>query len=175
MAPKSERIDEFLRLHSAGDRRLYGYILSLVPNFHDADDIAQECRTRLWQQFDSYESGTDFDAWARAIAYYLVLAHREKSSRNRMQFQTEVVEKISHEFAAAAGELDLRHDALLDCLERVTGNVRQLLQLVFAQGYSIKVAAQQLGQPIDGTYKALWRARRALQECIERKLAESRS
>ena len=173
--PKNDRVDEFLTLLAGCDRRLYAYILSLVPNFHDADDIAQECRSLLWQQFETYQSGTNFEGWARTIAHFLVLKHREKSGRCRLRFNVELLDTLSQEFASAAEVFESRQSVLLECLATVSDNTRQLLQLVFAQGLSVKVAAQRLQKPIEGTYKALSRARRSLHDCVERKLAGRQS
>ena len=77
----NERTREYLRLLGQHERRLRGFILSLVPNRADADDIAQEVKIRLWEQFDSYDPTKDFGVWARTIAHYQVLTYREKQSR----------------------------------------------------------------------------------------------
>ena len=168
--PASDRVNEFLTLLSGCERRVYGYILALVQHFHDADDIAQETRTRLWQQFETYEPGTSFEAWARTIAYYQVLTYREKESRQRLRFGSELLDQISEEYDAGVEYFERRQAALLACLEAVSQGVRRLLQLVYAQGLSVKQAAQQLNRSIEGTYKALSRARQGLHDCIERKL-----
>ena len=55
-----ERTREYLRLLGQHERRLLGFILSLVPNWADADDIAQEVKIRLWEQFDKYDPAKDF-------------------------------------------------------------------------------------------------------------------
>ena len=107
-AHRDDRTEEFLHLLSQHDRVLYGYILALVPRWADADDLAQEMRIRLWQQFDKYRPGTDFGARARSIAYYLVLAHREKTARDRLHFGLPFVESVTAEFTAHPGLLVLR-------------------------------------------------------------------
>lgn len=57
-----DRTREFLRLLGQHERRLRGFILSLVPHWADAEDIAQEVRIRLWEQFDNYDPAKDFGA-----------------------------------------------------------------------------------------------------------------
>jgi RNA polymerase sigma-70 factor (ECF subfamily) len=54
---------EFIRLLTANQSRIYAYIVSLVPNFNDADDIMQETTTMMWERKEDFESGTDFVAW----------------------------------------------------------------------------------------------------------------
>ena len=55
-----ERTQQYLTLLGQHEGRLLGFILSLVPNWADADDIAQEVRIRLWKQFDGYDPAKDF-------------------------------------------------------------------------------------------------------------------
>jgi len=174
-APHSERVDEFLQLLSNCERRLYGYILAQVQSFHDADDIAQETRTRLWQQFEHFKPGTDFEAWARTIAYYQVLTFREKAGRQRLQFKQSLVDQLAGEFAERSDHYSDRQRALLWCMESVDDAARDLLRLVYAEGLKIKGAAAKLDRSPAGTYKALERLRQRLQTCIEEKLARDAS
>jgi DNA-directed RNA polymerase specialized sigma24 family protein len=41
---------QFIRLMTKHERLVYGYILSLVPNWADADEILQETNIRLWEE-----------------------------------------------------------------------------------------------------------------------------
>ena len=75
------RTNEYLRLLGRYERELQIYVLALVPNWSDADDIVQEVRIKLWNEFDRYDANRDFGAWSRTIAYYEILAARKKSSR----------------------------------------------------------------------------------------------
>ena len=47
---------------------LKGFILSLQPDFTEADDILQEVFLVVTQKVDSFVVGTNFLAWARQIA-----------------------------------------------------------------------------------------------------------
>lgn len=62
---------EFLRLLSQHERRVKSFILALVPNWADADDLYQETTVRLWEQFADYDPDQEFGAWACTIAYYI--------------------------------------------------------------------------------------------------------
>src|SRR5580704_11881026 len=47
-------VQQFVRLLTGNERRLKSYILTLVPNLADAEQIAQDTSLRLWEQFDRY-------------------------------------------------------------------------------------------------------------------------
>ncbi len=68
--------------------------------------------------------------------------------------------------------LELRRAALRDCLEKLSNKDRQLVQHCYSDSRTtFKRAAAALEKPVNSVYKALNRIRKALYECIERKLA----
>ena len=48
--------------------RIYAYILMLVHNHNDAEDLLQETASILWEKFDEYIPEKSFAAWAVGIA-----------------------------------------------------------------------------------------------------------
>ena len=76
MSEKENNIDLFVRLLAKYQGQIYSYILSVIGNFNDSDDILQETSSKLWQMFDQYESGTDFLKWSLSVAYYRILEYR---------------------------------------------------------------------------------------------------
>lgn len=166
---------EFVRLLAQHERRLYGYVVSLVPNWHDADEIVQETKIRLWEQFAQYDRRRDFGAWACTIAYYLVLAHRKTVQRKQARFSQQFVDLMAAEATALADEVDDRHHALQQCLEILSTTNRQLIARCYQGNETIKEVAIQMGRPIAGTQKAVARIRHKLQACIESKLQQEGS
>src|SRR5262249_11570774 len=49
----------FLRLFLQNKRRLYAYVLTLLPNRADADDVLQEASLVLWDKFDEHNPPND--------------------------------------------------------------------------------------------------------------------
>jgi RNA polymerase sigma-70 factor (ECF subfamily) len=58
------REDEFLGLYAMHAPSLRGYLLCQVPRWIDAEEIFQRCAVLLWEKFDQFEPGTNFEAWA---------------------------------------------------------------------------------------------------------------
>jgi len=170
MADHDEQARRFITLLGAHDRRLFSYILALVPNYADAEEIAQQVRLRLWQQFDQYDPDKDFGAWARTIAYYLILADRKDTTRKRMQFSTETIEAIAERVGIASDQMDDRRWALQECLGRLSESKRQLLMLYYSSEDSLREIAEQLGRSFEAVRRSLLRTRIALADCITRAL-----
>ncbi|MCK4629078.1 MAG: hypothetical protein KAT56_08735, partial [Sedimentisphaerales bacterium] len=61
--PDISNTERFLKLLMANDKRIYAFILTLVPGRIDADDLMQETVTIMWRKFDDFEPGRDFVAW----------------------------------------------------------------------------------------------------------------
>ena len=78
---KSERMDEFVTLLGQNERRLFVYLKSRMPCNNDADDLLQETNLIPWREFDSFEFGTNFTAWAYRIAENQVRAARKRQQR----------------------------------------------------------------------------------------------
>ena len=72
------RGEEFMALYSGHQRRLYLYVMTLLPASVDAEDVLQETNLVLWRKFDQYLPGTNFFAWACQITRYEVLKYRER-------------------------------------------------------------------------------------------------
>jgi RNA polymerase sigma-70 factor (ECF subfamily) len=167
----SQRTAEFVRLLTQHEPRVYGYILSLVPNWADADEILQETNVRLWEQYGEFKPGADFGAWACTIAHFQILTFRKREQRRKRQFSPQFVDLVAQEFAAQSQVADERLQALEMCLQTLSPQQRQLLEGCYSGSVSIKKLAEQLGRSIPGTYKALARIRELVHECIQRRMS----
>jgi RNA polymerase sigma-70 factor (ECF subfamily) len=163
---------QFVRLMTRHERLVYGYILSLVPNWSDADEILQETNVRLWEEFDKFVPGTNFAAWATRVAHFQVLTWRKKASRSRLVFDQRVIEELAAEPIWTDESFAARQQALADCVSQLPDHNRQLLQHCYARGQKIKDVAHRLKRSRAAVYKALERIRITLHSCIERKLAQ---
>ena len=163
---------QFIRLMTKYERMVYGYILSLVPNWADADEILQETNIRLWEEFEKFQPGTNFAAWAIRVAHFQVLTWRKRVSRSRLVFDQRVIDALAAEPRWIDDEFEARQQALADCVSELPDHSRELLRHCYVNGSKAKdVAVQQKRTPA-AVYKALERIRVALHSCIERKLTQ---
>lgn len=167
----SAQTEQFVRLLTQHNRRLYGYILALLPHRSDADEVLQETSTFLWRNFSQFRPGTDFASWACRAAYFKVLEFRQRQRRDRLIFSDETVSLLADEAQALGDVLDLRQRALADCLERLGDRDRELVRLRYAPQATVASVAAEVRRSVDAVYKALNRIHGALLECIQRRLA----
>ncbi len=94
-----KREQDFIRLLTESERDLSMYLYRMVPFHSDAQDIMQNARLILWENFDRFEPGTNFGAWARKTIFHQVLAYRKKSKRSQW-LSAAALEKLSHDMDA---------------------------------------------------------------------------
>jgi RNA polymerase sigma-70 factor (ECF subfamily) len=171
-----ETVDAFVRLLGQNQRRIFLYVMSLVPDWNDAEEIIQETNLVLWREFARFQPGTNFAAWACKVALHQVLAWRKRVRRDRLEFSPAFLEAVADEASAAADVLEERSQSLARCIERLPSDHRNLLRLRYSDGLAIEAIARQLERTEDAVYRALSRIRRVLHECVSRaRLLEGRS
>jgi RNA polymerase sigma-70 factor (ECF subfamily) len=164
----------FLRLFLRNQRGLYAYVLTLLPNRADADDVLQETSLVMWDRFDADGPPTDFFAWGRRIAYHKVLDFYKKSARAQARLSRVFVERIAQSATAEAEALRLeeRRTALAACIDKLPPRDRDLLNRRFAEGATTTSTSEQLGRSVDAVYKALAKLRQSLFDCVQKSLAK---
>ena len=169
---EDEPTAEYLRLFSTHQRRLFAYILALVPNWHDAEEILQDTSVILWQSFHQFESGTNFWAWANRTAFHQVLSYRKRKKRLAVPFGDQFIEAVAAEYDSSADDLDEQLQTLAKCVEKLSSDERKLITACYQPGAVTKKVAAMLGRPAGTIYKSLTRIRRMLMDCIEQTRSE---
>src|SRR5205807_8687623 len=126
----------FLRLFLQNERRLYAYILTLLPHRADVDDVLQDASLVMWDKFDERQPPDDFAAWGCRIAYFKVLDFYKKSQRSRVRFSQPMLERLAETVVEQSSTLGLdeRREALTGCIEKLQPKDRDLLTRRFAPG-----------------------------------------
>ena len=149
--------------------RLFGFILSLVGNREQANDLLQQTNLILWEKLDDFEPGTNFMAWAFQIARYQVMALRQKQGRDRHVFDDEAVSLIATAFETQSERFDDRLTALTQCIQQLPDDGRNLIHRRYGDGWSVKNLANEIGQSANRLAVRLHRLRAMLMECIQSK------
>ncbi len=165
----------FMLLLTDCQKRLYGYVYAMLGDREQTRDVVQNISLVLWRRSNEYIPGTNFTAWAYSIAYYEVLAHRKKQSRDKLVFTDEFLLEL-HESLVREDEDDgLREKALVYCLEKLPARNREMLKRRYAEGHSQKAIAEQFQISVPALAMTLHRSRLALLKCIQRSLAQWRT
>ena len=168
--PASDRVEEFVQLLGLNQRRVFLYVLCLVPDWNDAEEVVQEANLVMWREFAQFQPGTNFAAWACRVAFHQVLAWRKKRQRDRLEFSDAFLEAVAQEAAANLDRLEERSQALSGCIEKLPADQRDLLQRRYSREETVERIAKQCGRTVEALYRALSRIRCRLHECVTRTL-----
>ncbi len=166
-----DRSTELVQLMMKNQRKIFAYVLTLVPTRADAEDILQEASLTICEKFSDFSPGTNFYSWACQIAYWKVRAARKKYATSKVLFNEEVMEVIANTRLEMEPELDHRHGALNACLQKLNERDRRMILTRYESGQNVKAAALACGRTIQGAYKALTRIRKTLFDCVSLELA----
>jgi RNA polymerase sigma-70 factor (ECF subfamily) len=167
----ADSYEEFLSVYARDRDRLFAYIYSLVPRRDDAEDIFQKCSLVLWRKFASFDRSRSFLAWACGVAAHEVRQHLRTMKSGRLCFNSELMSELAERRASHLEAEPLRAAALRQCLQRMTSRDRDLLQMAYSAGSTLKQFAEASGQALQTVYNRLARLRKALAECVERRIS----
>ena len=152
---------------------LLAYVLCLAPADRDAEDIVQRCNVVLWRKRDQFEPGTNFKAWAFAVARWEVLAvMKERRSDAWLVFEDEVAELMADQFAGLPDDWCTsfgRSEALKQCLDTLSPEHRRLVIERYGEGYSVEECAERNRRSPGGLRVTLHRLRQSLRRCLKEK------
>lgn len=157
----------FVKRLVEAQRGLYAYILQLLPNRSDADDVLQAANLVIWSKREQFVQGSDFAAWAARIAYFEVLTHRKRMARERLCFDDSLVQMLSREAAADAGQIDIALSTLRLCMEKLSQADRDLLNMQYADDLPPREIAEHVGRTPGAIAQAMHRIRMSLLRCID--------
>lgn len=170
----AEPDEEFIRSFTQCQRPLFLYLLPLLGNAADAEEVLQETNLVIWRKRTDFEPGTNFLAWGRTIARLEVFRFRRNRGRKLTFLEQGILELVAEQAETIGNDLELRQEALSHCMQQLRPKDRELVQMRYAVGANGDKVAQQLGRPANSVYQSLGRIRRALMECVQHRMAEFR-
>ena len=85
----------FVALFVENQRRIYGYILTVVPDCNEADDLFQQTSLVLWEKAGEFRPEGDFVRWACGVAFNVIRNYRVKKRRDRHCFSEEMMAQLA--------------------------------------------------------------------------------
>ena len=161
---------EFVTQLARHDRALTLYVYGLVSRQADADDVLQQTKLIMWKCFADFETGTNFIAWARKIAFHQILGYRRKAKRDPLPLDDEMLEKLGERLAGMSEHEQVRCEALESCLHRLPGDHRRLVLMRYQEELEVDEIAKKLSSTPGAVYRALSRLRMGLADCVRMRL-----
>jgi RNA polymerase sigma-70 factor (ECF subfamily) len=162
---KEQATSGFVHLMSVSQMNIYAYIMSVVGNSNDADDIMQNTSALMWERYSEFKSGTDFVRWGISIAHYKIKEFRKQ--QNRHQFNGEVLEKIHDQAQDKLSDLSSYIEKLHRCLGKLPPSDLILVKLRYQSSNSIKKISNRINISVQAVYMKLSKIHGMLSRCIK--------
>jgi RNA polymerase sigma-70 factor (ECF subfamily) len=159
------RFDELVSLHQG---KLFGFLVGMMRNRQDAEEITQEAFLSAYRNLSRFEGRSSFYTWLRRIAYNLAID---------LQRRHRTAEKANpHWIAQSLAESDdgpddsLMHaeinDIVRGALDRIGADARSILLMRDMQSLDYGEIAEILDVPIGTVRSRLHRARNELRALL---------
>ncbi len=173
-APDDASLAQRSRLFLRQQPMLLGFIRSFVYHPQDAEDLLQEVGVVVLTRRETPLSPAEFGPWCRGVARNLILHYRRSHARSRVTVSDALARAVEHAWTEADEERDeweRRRNALAECLGGVDGRSAELLTLRYVDGLTSDAIGERLRLSAAAVRMTLMRVRRALQRCLEQRLA----
>ena len=148
-------------LYRSTSRALYGYILSILKNAHDAEEILHDCYLRIHAAAPSYHADGKPMAWLLTIARNLCYMQLREQQRT--------VDLSEDEWNALPGEGLSRDDRLVlnSCLQQLSDEERHIVMLHTVAGLRHREIAHYLDKPLPTVLSKYHRAIKKLRHMMQ--------
>lgn len=165
--------DAFALLMRRHNQRLYRAVRAVLRDEAETEDVLQETYVRAFMHLDQFLGRARFSTWLTRIAVNEALRRRKRGPR--LTGMDEVAETLAApgpgpEHGAADGELRRFIEAAVD---RLPDDFRTVFMLREVEGLSTAETAESLDIPEETVKTRLHRARRQMQQYLDRRVGES--
>jgi len=166
----TEEMVRLARLWASAMPAIEAFVGAAVRDPNDRDDVIQATSEYLARNFERFEEGTSFTAWAVQVARYRVMELYRDRSRDRLMLTGDALDAIAKVAPQMSQEQSDRAEALDQCMQHLGENQRRLIELRYTQSLKPATIAERMGKSPNTISAALLRIRKALRKCIEARL-----
>ena len=162
------RIAEMTRLWTLATPLVSGFILSLVRNYQDRDDILQDTAVAVLNSFEKYDKSKPFAGWVIGIAKNQILLHFRKTNKNTILLEPSLAESLQQAFSdSSSANNNLDH--LAECFKALDPKSKELCKMRYELDMKPASIAEKIEMKANSVAKTLQRIRDELRDCIQRK------
>lgn len=156
--------------------RVYAMVYGMLRNREDARDVTQEAFVKAYRNLQSFRMDSSFYTWLYRIAMNLAIDHTRKRKRQHTSAFDEGIaaredggdiSDIHHEDGPGrALERKQLYKQIMDAMEKLPEDQRQVILLRELEGLSYKEIAQVMDIPEGTVMSRLFYARKKLQKML---------
>jgi RNA polymerase sigma-70 factor, ECF subfamily len=148
--------------------RIYRFVLRLTGDADRSEDIVSEVFFNVWRHAGRFEGRSQVSTWILAIARHkAITALRQPRFEALDDAVAETIVDQADDPQAALEKKDTGN-LLWSCLNRLSPEHREIIDLVYYHGKSVDEAAEVVGVPRNTVKTRMFYARKRMAEMLER-------
>lgn len=163
--------NDFVRQLVQHQNKIHAFILALVPDWNDADDILQDTAEVMWRKYGNNIKIDNFAALGIGIARNIIYSHYRNKKKQESLLQDDILENVAGFAQELSSYADERISVLRNCLAKLAVKDKELIRLRYEEGLNVKSVAQVSKRSVDGLYKSLGRIHDSIMRCVRSGLA----
>jgi RNA polymerase sigma-70 factor (ECF subfamily) len=147
--------------------RVFRFVLRLVRDESVAEDLISEVFIDVWRQAGRFEGRSQVSTWLLAIARFKALSALRRRPDEELDDETaEAIEDPSDDPEVSLDKKD-KSAAIRKCLEKLSAEHREIIDLVYYHEKSVEEVAQIVGIPENTVKTRMFYARKRLAELLK--------
>jgi RNA polymerase sigma-70 factor (ECF subfamily) len=147
--------------------RIYRFVLRLVRDQTLAEDLINEVFLDVWRQANRFEARSAVSTWLLAIARFKALsALRRRPDEELDENAAAAIEDPGDDPDLAVQKKD-KSEALRKCLEALSPEHREIIDLVYYHEKSVEEVAEIVGIPVNTVKTRMFYGRKRLSELLK--------
>ena len=151
-------------LYGRHNVRVYRFVLRLIGDESKAEDVVSEVFFEVWRQAGRFEGRSQVSTWVLAIARYKAITVM------RQQQDQPLDDEFAQGIADPADDAQLTLEKkdtsirLRQCIQQLSAEHREVIDLVYYHGKSVEEAAEIVGVPRNTVKTRMFYARKRIAE-----------
>jgi len=147
--------------------RVYRFVLRLVRNEATAEDLISEVFLDVWRQAQKFEGRSAVSTWILSMARFKALSSLRRRTEDELDDETAgTIEDPEDNPETALAKKD-KGAALRQCLEKLSAEHREIVDLVYYHEKSVAEVSSIVGIPEATVKTRMFYARKKLSELLK--------
>ncbi|MFK7903856.1 MAG: RNA polymerase sigma factor [Chitinophagales bacterium] len=150
-------------LYSRYYQKVFHKCLTFTKDKDKAFDLTQDILVKAFKNIEKFQSKSAFSSWLYRITYnYCIDYVRMKKKRAELSLETQIEKAEQMPYEEYKEEDYQRFKRVEKLLSRFTGETREMLELKYLQGYSLKELMEKYGLAESAVKMRLLRAKKKI-------------
>jgi len=168
-----DKLKKLTVLWADAQPKVAGFVGAFIHHYADAQDVVQEVAKAAVEAIDTYDLDKPFGPWVLGVARFKVIDYLRRHGKDRHVFDNDAIDHLAGAYARQDDQLDDMKSALSECMQRLSQRERDALNLRYVDEAKPAEVARELSIRAGAARVLLHRIRRALADCVQRKVSES--